>query len=76
MQYNFFMKTEKSKIIQVRVTSEEKDGMIKASEFAGISLSSWVRQRLRISAIRELEAAGERVPFIRPIKLISGEHDE
>lgn len=62
------MEKEKSKIIQIRVTPEEKDGLAKASEIAGISLSSWVRERLRIAAIRELEAAGKKIPFIQPIQ--------
>jgi len=47
--------------------SAEKDGFEEAAALAGISLSSWVRERLRLSAIRELESAGRRVPFIPEI---------
>jgi uncharacterized protein (DUF1778 family) len=63
------MNKEKTETIQVRVTPEEKAGIIEAAEIAGISLSSWVRERLRIAAIRDLEGAGRKVPFIRPISL-------
>ena len=69
MHYNFIMQKEKTKIIQIRVTSEEKAGIIEATKIAGIPLSSWVRERLRLAAIRELEAAGKRIPFIAPIPL-------
>ena len=34
---------------------------------AGIPLSAWVRERLRLTAIRELEGAGQRIPFIPEI---------
>jgi len=53
--------------IQIRLQSAEKDGFEEAAALAGISLSSWVRERLRLSAIRELESAGRRVPFIPEI---------
>lgn len=53
-----------NKSIEIRVQSAEKDGFEEAAALAGISLSSWVRERLRLSAIRELESAGRRVPFI------------
>lgn len=53
--------------IEIRLQSAEKDGFEEAAALAGISLSSWVRERLRLSAIRELESAGRRVPFIPEI---------
>jgi uncharacterized protein (DUF1778 family) len=58
---------EKSETIQIRVTAQEKSGFTEAAEIAGISLSSWVRERLRNASIRELEAIGKRVPFVKPI---------
>lgn len=64
------MKKEKAKTVQVRVTPEEKAGFVEAAEISGISLSAWVRQRLRLASIRELEAAGKRVPFVKSIPII------
>jgi hypothetical protein len=59
----------KSEILQIRVTDTEKEGFELAAMLAGISVSSWVRERLRLSAIRELESAGRRVPFVPEIPL-------
>ena len=63
------MKDAKSQILQIRITDAEKEGFELAAVLAGISLSSWVRERLRLNAIRELEGAGRRVPFIPEIPL-------
>ena len=54
----------KSENLMIRVTDSEKEGFELAAAIAGISISSWVRERLRLSAIRELESAGRKVPFI------------
>ena len=40
-----------------------------AARLAGIPLSSWVRERLRLAAIRDLESAGQKIPFVKPIHL-------
>jgi hypothetical protein len=71
LQYNLAMK-EKSQTLQIRLSAAEKDGFEQAAELAGIPISSWVRERLRLSAIRELESAGRRVPFVSPVPLGSG----
>jgi hypothetical protein len=65
------MKTKKLKteLLQIRITALEKEGFELAAALAGISLSSWVRERLRLTAIRELESAGRRVPFVPDIPL-------
>jgi predicted HicB family RNase H-like nuclease len=55
--------------LEIRVTSAEKQAFALAAEIAGIGLSTWVRERLRLSAIRELESAGCRVPFVDPVSL-------
>jgi hypothetical protein len=60
------MKTE---LIKVRVTPAEKEGFQEAADLAGIALSAWIRERLRAAAIRELEAAGRPVPFVRRVPL-------
>ena len=67
MQYICVM--SKEQVLQIRLTSEEKQGFATAAEIAGIPLSSWVRERLRLAAIRDLESAGVRVPFIKPVLL-------
>jgi hypothetical protein len=59
----------KTEILQIRITDLEKGGFELAAALAGISLSSWTRERLRLAAIRELEGAGIRVPFVEPIHL-------
>lgn len=59
----------KTETIQIRLTEAEKEGFLKAASLAGIPLSSWVRERLRLTAIRELESAGCKVPFIEPVRL-------
>jgi hypothetical protein len=59
----------KSENLMIRITAEEKDGFELAAMLAGISLSSWVRERLRLVAIRELEGAGRKVPFIPDIPM-------
>ena len=68
LHYIFPMKTT---TIQIRLRPEEKQAFEEASEIAGIALSSWVRQRLRTAAIRELEDVGRSVPFVQRIPLRS-----
>lgn len=64
-----FVGMEKSFVIQIRVTEPEKEGFTQSADLAGISLSSWVRERLRLAAIRELESAGRQIPFVANIPL-------
>ena len=71
MQYSLNM--TKPQVVQIRVSKEEKQGFAAAADLAGIPLSAWVRERLRLAAIRDLEAAGQRIPFVKPIHL--GEED-
>jgi uncharacterized protein (DUF1778 family) len=54
----------KIETLEIRVQPEEKRAFRDAAEIAGLSLSSWVRERLRLAAIRELEGVGRTVPFI------------
>jgi predicted HicB family RNase H-like nuclease len=49
----------------VRLEADEKEAFKDAAQLAGISLSSWVRERLRRVAIRELQEAARPIPFIR-----------
>lgn len=57
---------EKSETVQIRLSASEKRAFVHAAELAGLPVSAWVRERLRLAAIRELEAAGVPVPFVRP----------
>lgn len=67
MHYEWRM--TKSQVVQIRLTEPEKAGFSEAAELAGIPLSSWVRERLRLAAIRELESAGRQIPFVAPVRL-------
>jgi hypothetical protein len=60
----------KSDIIKIRLEPEEKQAFEEAAGLAGISLSAWMRERLRKSARIELEDAGQQIPFLmhRPVK--------
>ncbi len=62
----------KGEVLQIRLTDLEKRGFVAAAELAGIPLSSWVRERLRLAAIRDLESAGQKVPFVRPVPIGDG----
>ena len=57
----------KSEAVLLRLEPSEKEGFKAAAEIAGIDLSAWMRdKRLRREARRELEEAGQPIPFIRP----------
>ena len=60
---------EKPEVLQIRLTDPEKRGFETSAKIAGISLSSWAQERLRLAAIRELEGAGQKVPFVEALKL-------
>ena len=71
MHYIWGMK--KDRTLQIRLTVDEKTGFDAAADLAGIPLSSWVRERLRLACIRDLESAGIKVPFVKPIVISSHE---
>jgi uncharacterized protein (DUF1778 family) len=54
----------KSELVKIRVEESEKRGFEDAAALSGLSLSSWVRERLRRAAVRELEDASRPIPFI------------
>ena len=62
LHYIFGMK---STTLQIRLSDTEKIAFERAAEMAGITLSAWVRERLRSVARRELTDAGEQVPFLQ-----------
>lgn len=51
--------------LYIRLTDPEKQAFQMAAEIAGIPLSAWVRERLRLAAIRDLELAGRVAPFVQ-----------
>lgn len=59
----------KDEQIIIRVSAEEKQGLERAAEIAGIGLSAWARQKLRSGAIKELQEVGEKINFLKPISL-------
>jgi hypothetical protein len=68
--YIFGMKTE---TLQIRLQPKEKETFEIAAQMSGIALSAWVRERLRRSAIRELEEAGRQIPFLQ---IVEGENPD
>lgn len=55
----------KEELLQVRVDGAEKEAFADAAALSGIALSAWVRERLRQTAARELEAAERPVAFLK-----------
>jgi predicted DNA binding CopG/RHH family protein len=51
--------------IELRVSESEKQAFRDAAERAGLPLATWMRERLRKIAIRELENAELPVAFLR-----------
>jgi uncharacterized protein (DUF1778 family) len=54
----------KSEYLEVRLDPKEKAAFKDAADVAGLPLSSWVRERLRRTARRELEEAGRQIAFL------------
>jgi hypothetical protein len=54
----------KRRYLQVRVNSAEKASFDAAADLAGLPLSTWVRERLRLAARTELQAASQPVAFL------------
>lgn len=58
--------TKKLATKQIRLNATELAAFQAAADLAGIPLSGWMRERLRMVARKELEAANQPVPFLRP----------
>ncbi len=54
----------KKRIVQIRILEVEKQAFEDAANLAGISLSAWIRERLRETARNELERIGKKVKFL------------
>lgn len=51
--------------VLLNLTKAELKAFDAAAAFAGVSRSSWIRQRCRDAARSELEAADQPVPFLK-----------
>ena len=58
----------KTKAFQFRISDDEKAAFELCAQLSGISLSAWIRERLRLTSIRELESANLKVPFVQSIE--------
>ncbi len=56
----------KSESLLLRLSSAEKQGFAEAAALAGVPLTVWIRERLRLAATKELEDAARSVPFLAP----------
>lgn len=50
--------------LQVRLTQAERETLKIAATMAGLSVSAWLRDRLRRVARNELQSSGQKVPFL------------
>jgi len=61
--------SDKDYNLQVRLSSAEKAAFENAALAAGVSMSAWVRERLRRAARDELQSSGIKVPFIEELRV-------
>lgn len=61
--------SKQSEALVLRVQVKEKASFQECAELAGNSLCGWVRERLRLAAIRELGVAGLKVQFVEDIAM-------
>ena len=54
----------KSDYLEVRLGAAEKLAFKQAAELAGLALSAWVRERLRMAARKELADMDRPIPFL------------
>jgi uncharacterized protein (DUF1778 family) len=51
--------------LDMRITEAEKKAFKEAAELSGLSLTGWIRERLRSASRRELIESGKQVPFLQ-----------
>jgi len=54
----------KKRVLQVRLLQEEKETFEDAARLAGLPCASWVRERLRQAARKELKSANQKIKFL------------
>ncbi len=62
------MEDKKLESLIIRVEEDEKQTFRDAALISGAPLSVWVRERLRLAAITELEAVGHPIEIFKKIK--------
>lgn len=55
--------------VLIKLSEAEKEGFKRAAELSGIGFSAWARERLRSAAIKELQDAGEKIVFLKPVSI-------
>ena len=60
--------------LQIRLTETEKAGFTEAPRQGGVPVTAWGRERLQLTATRELGSAGRRVPFVPDVSLEDAAH--
>ena len=58
----------KDDAIYIRLSQSEKQAFQDAARLSGISLSAWMRERLRTAARKDLEDAGLPIVFIQELR--------
>jgi hypothetical protein len=58
---------KQNRVIQIRVTEDEKQSFLMAAAIAGVSQSAWIRERLRMACIKDIESTGNKVPLLKDI---------
>jgi uncharacterized protein (DUF1778 family) len=51
--------------VELRLSADEKQGFRDAADLAGLPLATWVRERLRQVASRELKKSHRSVAFLK-----------
>ena len=59
---------QKSDWVKIRIAADEKAAFQQAADLSGISLSAWMRERLRRITIAELEQSGITAQFLKKSK--------
>lgn len=54
-------------VLYTRISHAEQAAFRSAAEHAGVKVSQWARQQLRLAAIENLRSAGEKVPFLEEV---------
>ena len=57
----------RSESLLVRLEAGEKEAFKDAADLAGVPLSTWVRERLRQVALKELKSAAHPIRFLRQV---------
>ncbi len=55
--------------LKIRMDAAERQAFSDAADMAGIPVSTWMRERLRRAAVRELEEASRPIAFLPPVEV-------